>query len=184
MCLTGDKHFYYRHPAKGRRDGCCLASLRAKSFEGIVLDRLSYLSERQDIIEAVTKTANENLSGETPKVMKLMGARKQEYARLSREMDDLIQKVRELDDVETIKEVIAPKIVELKDQRKRVKEEIGLLKKSLNELRGNVVSAIEPFAAWHSLHCCGGNSSSFVAERSIPIFGEADLTMDHTFFDT
>lgn len=139
---SGVLHFYYRHSSGTRRAGC-LPSLRAQSLEGLVLSRLSYLAEHAEILDDISHAANENLEREVPEVLALLGERKREYARLSRELDSLAKKVVELDDVQTIKELIVPKVDELKAQREQVNSEIGLLQTGLDELKTNVTSAIE-----------------------------------------
>lgn len=139
---SGVLHFYYRHPSGTRKDGC-LPSLRAEALEKVVLSRLSYLAEHGDILDDISRAANESLEQEVPEVMALLGERKREYARLTREMDALAKKVLELDDVKTIKELIAPKVDDLKAQRGQVSSEIELLQQSLGELKSNVISAIE-----------------------------------------
>lgn len=139
---TGDLHFYYRHKRSDRKDGCALPSLRAEGLEQMVLNRLSYLSERQDIIADIAAQANHALEDEVPKIMALLGERKKEYAKLSRELDQCVQKVLELDS-KTLKELIEPRVEELNKHREKVSEEIALLQKSLGEVKGNVASAIE-----------------------------------------
>lgn len=139
---SGRLFFYYRHKSGARKDGCCPSSLRAEALEKIVQSRLSYLAERQDIIEAISQTANENLAHEVPKVMSLLEKRKKEYARLARELETWTQKVLDLDNAQ-IKELVVPKINDLKQQQEQVNGEIGLLRKSLDELKGNAVSVIE-----------------------------------------
>ncbi len=139
---TGDLHFYYRHRSADRKKGCALPSLRAQTLEKLVLGRLSYLADRQDIIADIAKDASRNLADETPKVLKLLGERKREYARLTQELEQCAQKVLELDNA-SLKELIVPKVAELKDAREKVAEEMRLLQKSLDELKGNAVSAVE-----------------------------------------
>ena len=142
---SGTVHFYYRHPRGKKCPACDLPSLRAETLESIVLSRLSYLAERKDIIEAISEEANNNLGLEVPRVMGLLGERKREYARLTREMDQYAQKVLDLEstDLTSLKEILAPKVDELKTQRAKVSGEIELLQKSLDELKGNVISAID-----------------------------------------
>ena len=139
---NGDLHFYYRHKGKERKEGCDLPSLRAETLESMVLSRLNYLSERQDIIEEIAAQANRSLGDEVPKIMALLGSRKKEYAHLCRELERWTQKIIELDN-DQIKELVAPKIEELKHQRAKINDDIALLQKSLTELTGNVASVIE-----------------------------------------
>lgn len=142
---SGKLHFYYRHRKGQKLQGCDLPSLRAESFEQVVLSRLSYLAERKDIIDAIAEETNRNLEQEVPRVMGLLGERKREFARLTREMEQCAQKVLDMnaDGLESLKEILVPKVDELKNQRGKVRGEIELLQKSLDELKGNVVSAIE-----------------------------------------
>lgn len=139
---TGDLHFYYRHRSAGKRKDCQLPSLRADTLEKLVMGRLNYLAERKDIIADISEEASRNLELETPKVMKLLGERKREYARLAQELDQCAQKILELDN-DSLKEVIVPKVAEIKIQRQKVGDDIALLQKSLDELKGNAVTAVE-----------------------------------------
>ena len=138
---SGELHFYYRH--KGvRQAGCRLPSLRAETLERIVVSRLSYLAERQDILDDISAQANLNLEDEVPKIMKLLGERKQEFARLNRDLSAWTDKILTLDN-EQIKLTVLPKVEELKKQQDQVRGEIELLHKSLDELKSNVVSAVD-----------------------------------------
>lgn len=138
---SGELHFYYRHKGS-RHPGCTLPSLRAENLERIAINRLGYLAERQDILDDISEQANMNLENDVPKVMKLLGERKQEFARLGRELSAWTEKVV-LMEAADIQDLILPKVAELKKQQSQVTGEIELLQKSLDELKGNVVSAIE-----------------------------------------
>lgn len=138
----GTMHFYYRHGASQRREDCTLPALRAQGLEKIVISRLGYLAERKDIIEAIAEQANLNLGNEAPKVMAILGERKRELVRINREIEVWVQKILELDSA-SVKELVEPRVEELKKLREQVKEEIFALQRDLDGLKGNVVSTLE-----------------------------------------
>ena len=129
---TGQVHHYYRHPPRQRHPECRLPSLAAAALEALVLDRLGYLSEDEELLREIAEEAATRSMTEQPHLKTLLVSRQEELQRLNQEAEAWLRKSLDFSR-EQIEEFISPKLVQISDQKRLLRAEIAKLETTLAE---------------------------------------------------
>lgn len=139
---TGELYFYYRHKHGRRCKGCDLPSLRADMLEKLVMSRLDHLASNAALLSNITKAANARLSKELPNLNDLLAVRRQEYAKIGREIDRWKQKILDVDSQDVTK-LIMPEINKLKAQQDQVVQEVRDLETQVSDIKTNSTTGLK-----------------------------------------
>lgn len=139
---SGATYFYYRHKRGDQTSACVVGAWPAEQIEEILLDRMKYLADRRDILDEITEAATSHLKAEVPKAIRLLDGRKRELADLAAEAEAWLAKALEFP-AEQVQEFVVPRLEDIRTRKRQLEEEVRLLERSLDELKGNVCLAVD-----------------------------------------
>lgn len=107
-----------------------------------MVGRIGYLGQHIEIVEEIVGRAMANLQQEVPEVLRRLRERERRQASLKSQADNYLSLALALPEVQR-RAFLEPKLAALHEQVEHVESEVDLLDRSLEELKGNTVSAID-----------------------------------------